>query len=143
MIRWILCLSFLLSHQAVFAKTWRVTVNGRQTIQSAIDAAQAGDTIVVEAGTYKQGNITVSKALTLTGINYPVLDGENKHEIVSIKANYVTVEGFELRNSGRSSMNDVAAIKLYDAQRCVVRNNKLREVFFGIYNNFARNCVIE
>ena len=143
MIRWIVCLTFLLSHQAVTAKTWRVTANGKQTIQAAINAAQASDTIIVEAGTYKQGNITVTKALTIIGKNYPVLDGENKHEIVSIKANYVTIEGFELRNSGRSSMNDVAAIKLYDAQRCTVRNNRLREVFFGIYNNFARNCVIE
>ena len=143
MTRWILCLSFLLSHQAVSAKTWLVTANGKQTIQAAIDAAQAGDTIIVEAGTYKQGNITVTKALTIIGKNYPVIDGENKHEIISVKSNYVTIEGFELRNTGRSSMNDVAAVKLYDAQRCTVRNNKLREVFFGIYANYARNCVIE
>ena len=37
MIRWILCLSFLLSHQEKQKKTWQVTVHGKQTIQELID----------------------------------------------------------------------------------------------------------
>lgn len=138
-----LLLSLACFHQGVYAKVWRVKANGKERIQATVDAAQTGDTILVEAGVYKQGNIIVTKPLCLIGKDFPVLDGEFKYEIFSIKSSDVTVDGFELRNTGRSGINDVGAIKLYDAKRCTVRNNRLRECFFGIYNLHSTDCVIQ
>src|SRR5690242_12524724 len=56
-----------------------------QFIQKAIDYAQNGDTVFVEPGIYKEKNILIQKSIVLKGINFPVLDGESKYEIVSIK----------------------------------------------------------
>jgi nitrous oxidase accessory protein len=145
MIRFACLLILLLPfYQVVSAKVWHVSTNGKlRDIQIAVDAAQAGDTIIVEAGVYKPKNIIITKSLSLIGNRFPVLDGERKYEIISVKSNDVLVEGFEIRNSGHSSYNDVAAIKLYDARRCTIRNNRLLNNFFSIYNLRSTNCVIQ
>src|SRR6476660_9254987 len=44
-----------------------------QTIQEAVDAAHAGDTIKVKAGTYNE-NVDVGKRLTLQGVGNPTVD---------------------------------------------------------------------
>src|SRR5687767_3979484 len=44
-----------------------------ETIQDAVDAARAGDTINVRAGRYEE-NVTVPKKLTIQGNNQPVVD---------------------------------------------------------------------
>ena len=139
------CLLFtlLLFHPGVFAKVWHVSTNGKlRDISTAVKAANAGDTILVEAGTYKTSNVIIDKPLLLKGNGFPVLDGELKAEIIGIKSNDVTVEGFVLRNSGRSSYNDVSAIKIYEMQRCTIRNNKIYESFFGVYCQRATDCLI-
>src|SRR3954464_9256706 len=86
------------------------------SIQKAIDVSQNGDTILVHEGIYKEHTITVDKAVVLKGINYPVLDGENKFEIVAVKANRATVDGFKVQHSGVSSLYDIAGIKIYHAK---------------------------
>ena len=60
---------------------------GTQTIQQTINQASDGDTILVEPGIYHEKNLLVNKAIVLKGINFPVLDGESKYEIISIKSN--------------------------------------------------------
>src|SRR4029078_3591550 len=45
----------------------------RETMQEAVDAANAGDTIKVKAGTYNE-NVEVDKKLTITGIGNPTVD---------------------------------------------------------------------
>src|SRR5690606_132158 len=84
------------------------------TIQQGIDMAAAGDTVLVSEGTYRQGNIVISKSIVLKGINHPVLDGEKKYELLSVRSPNVTVDGFLIRNSGHSSMVDIAGIKIYN-----------------------------
>ena len=79
----------------------------------------------------------------LIGINYPVLDGEKKYEIISIKANGVVVDGFKIMHSGISSLEDLSGIKIYDSRNVVIRNNILEDTFFGIYTQYGINCTIE
>ena len=87
-----------------------------KTITAALAAAIAGDTILVDAGNYKEKNLVIKKSIVLKGMNYPVLDGEKKYEIISITADNVTIDGFVLQHSGVSSMTDYAAIKIYNRQ---------------------------
>ena len=49
------------------------------TLREGIKIAKDGDTILLNKGIYKEGNIIINKAIYLIGIDGPVLDGENKN----------------------------------------------------------------
>ena len=114
-----------------------------KSIRSAILMASSGDTILVDAGTYKEGNLIISKQLTLIGDKYPIIDGQNKYEIFSIKANKVVIDGFKIYHSGTSNLNDYAGIKIYDSREVTIQNNILDDTYFGIYLQYAKNCLIK
>lgn len=128
----------------VEAKTIRV---GRQydvtSIKRAVAMAGEGDTVLVYGGLYREGNIVITKPLVLKGIGGPVLDGVKKFEIISIKSPYVVVDGFHVKASGQSSMQDIAGIRVYNTHHVTVKNNVLEDNFFGIYLQQSKNCVIE
>ncbi len=127
----------------VSAKTWRVNKQGGlSSVQKAVNQAAAGDTILVEKGIYKEKGLLISKALFLKGLNMPVLDGEHIYEIISVKSDQVTIEGFDLCNSGFSGWNDIAGIKIYDSKNVVINSNRLENTFFGIYCQHAVHCTI-
>jgi nitrous oxidase accessory protein len=114
-----------------------------KSIKEAVVAAKSGDTIVIQAGTYREGNILIEKSLTIMGEGAPVLDGEHKYEILTIHANDVTVSGLHLINTGRASMNDVAAIAVEDATRVNIRGNIFENTFFGIHFSNTTQSRIE
>ena len=128
---------------ATSARILRVGKNNEfKSITTALKAAVDGDSIIVSKALYKEGNIIVSKAVTLIGEGLPVLDGELKYEILSIKHDKVTLDGFCVRNSGRSSLNDPAGIKVYDASYVTLENNLLLDNFFAIYIQYGKHCFI-
>jgi len=114
-----------------------------QSIKKAIELSSEGDTIVVSSGNYSEGNIIVNKTLFIKGEGFPVIDGKGKDEIFSIESNGTIIEGFVLQNSGYSSMDDKAGIKVYSSENVVIRNNKLLNTFFGIYLLGSNNCLLE
>jgi nitrous oxidase accessory protein len=138
-------LSFLLFASIFsFARTRKVGDHQEySSIRHAIAESDQGDTVLVEPGFYKEKNIVITKSIVLVGNHYPVLDGENKYEIISVKANNVTVRGFKLIHSGMSSFTDIAGIKIYFGTAVVISDNILEDTFFGIYLLKAVNCLIE
>lgn len=128
---------------SVSARTLRVGATKQfRTVKQALQQAAEGDTVMVYAGVYKEGQIIINKKLVLLGINFPVLDGERKHEIITINANGVVVEGFLFRNSGRSSYNDIAALRIAESRNVIIRNNQFQNSYFGIYSQHATACII-
>ncbi len=113
------------------------------TIKKAVSVAANSDTIIVSSGIYFEKNIIISKSITLIGENLPILDGENKYEIVSIKASNVIFNGFKIQHSGHGTLDDLAGIKIYDSKNVTISNNVLDDTFFGIYVQFGIHCIVK
>lgn len=129
---------------STFAKTLEVCSSCEwTTITAAIKAAENGDQLIIKAGTYKEGKIIVNKSLTIKGEDYPILDGENKGEILTILADNVTIEGLQIQNVGTSYMEDRAGIRIKRAKNFTIRNNRLYNTFFGIYLEHADKGIIQ
>jgi len=118
----------------LFANTIEVGKNKPiNTLRQGIKMAKDGDTILLNKGVYKEGNIIIDKAIYLRGIDQPVLDGDNKHEILTLTGRNILIRGVYFVNAGYSSMNDYAAIKIIDATNIVVEENNISNTFFAIH----------
>ena len=88
--------------------------DGLGAIQGAIDASSAGDLILVRGGIYRE-RIDVNKAVTLQGIDMPVLDGggsEGNESIITLSADGVVLDGFEIKNTSRMSEDGGVGLKV-------------------------------
>ncbi len=142
--RWASLSLFLIVSMSAFSKTWTVDQRGKiQTIQEALRQAAPGDTIRVLPGVYREGNLIVQKPLTLIGIKFPVIDGEDKFEIFTVAAADVSIIGFRLINTGVGSINDIAAIKVLDSKSTHIIGNQFEDTFFGVHLSNSRGCVVE
>ena len=129
--------------QSVTAKT---IVVGRDqlvtSLRTAVAMAGINDTILLKSGTYREGNIIINKQISLIGINQPVLDGENKYEILTVSGRSIVIKGIKFINSGYSSMNDYASINLVDAVGALIENNIIEHSYFAIHVANVRKSII-
>ncbi len=137
-------IALLLFPFMLWANTLKVGKNEQfKTIKEAVAASKSGDTILVQSGVYKEGNINITKPLTLLGINRPVLDGEMKYEILSFRANHIFLKGFKIINSGEDEIENIGAIRLYDSQYSTIENNVFENNYFGVYIQRGFRCLIQ
>ncbi|MFZ1561043.1 MAG: NosD domain-containing protein, partial [Saprospiraceae bacterium] len=113
-----------------------------KSIRSALSYADHLDTIIVHHSQYKEGNIVINKRIALLGEGWPVLDGQHKYEVISIKADNVVFSGFQVQNSGFATLHDPGGIKVYDGIGVIIENNILENNFFGIYIQYGKNCIV-
>ncbi|MFN7065991.1 MAG: nitrous oxide reductase family maturation protein NosD [Aquificaceae bacterium] len=111
-------------------------------IQSAINLAKPGDRIVVKAGSYK-GSIKIDKSLELIGEGEVVIDGEGRHQVITVMADGVKIEGLVIKNSGISYTEDIAGLRVKNSKGCVIRKNKFIANFFAIYLEGVKGCKVE
>ena len=104
-----------------------------KSIKEGIAIAADFDTLLIKKGNYKEFNIVIDKPLTLKGENYPVVDGEDRGEIIRIIADNVTVDGLHIINVGTSYTTDYAAIRVVKSDNFLIQNVVLEKLFFGIY----------
>lgn len=134
MLRILIILPTIVLSTALTARTITVGKNKPVTsLRKALELAKDRDTILVESGIYKEGNILVTKSITLIGQNFPILDGEKKYEILTVSGSNITITGFQFQNCGISAMNDFASVKVIDAKNIQVVNNKVIHSYFGIH----------
>ncbi len=126
------------------SRTW-IVGKGQpfSSINAALKRAINGDTIFVHKGLYKEGTVIVDKAVIMIGINGPILDGQKKYEVVSIKSSFVKFSGFTVQNSGYGTISEPGGIKIYDAHDVTVENNNVQNCFFGIYIQYGKNCIVK
>ena len=114
-----------------------------QSVKKAIALAKAGDTVIVHGGHYKEGTITIDKRLVFIGKGLPTLDGQKKHEVVSIHADSVVIDGFKIIKSAYATITDPCGIKVYNRSHVLIQNNVLDDNFFGIYLQNCQKCTIK
>jgi len=124
-----------------FARTWPVRAGG--SVGQALRLASPGDTVLVAPGVYFEKGLVIEKAVYLKGVGKPVLDGEGRFEVITIKASGVTIEGFVIRHSGYSDWNDLAGIRLASVKHVTIRGCLLEDTFFGLYCQNSDSCVLE
>ena len=140
----LICILFSLLISISNAKTIQVGSSYPvKKIKQALQLAADGDTVIVNSGVYKEGNILINKKIIFLGKNFPILDGQNKFEVVSINADNVVIKGFKIINSGYASLEDPCGIKVYDKSFVKIENNVLDNNFFGIYLQNSKNCLIK
>ncbi len=111
-------------------------------LQTAIDAARPGEVIKVPPGLY-QGNFVIEKSITLEGIDWPIIDGNNQGHVIEVNnAPQVTIRGLVIRNSGTRLDKENAGIVVDKSPGLVVENNRLENTLFGIYIKDSANSRI-
>lgn len=138
----ILILILLVSFKLQAAVLTCGTKTNYPSIQNAINAALPFDTLVIQSGHYKQGNILITKPISLLAKGEVILDGNFKCEIITVKSNYVLIRGFTIKNSSNLSSIDIAGIKVLASQHITIENNKVEKCSFGIYLSNTKQCKV-
>lgn len=112
-------------------------------LQNALDLSEPCDTILVKKGIYRPEVLEVKKSIVLIGQDFPVLDGQEKNELIAIKTNDVTISGFEIINAPFSSSRELAGINAYNASNIHITNNRFNNTCFGIYLANVAHCTVE
>ena len=104
------------------------------TIQEAIDDADDGDTIHVDAGHYLE-NVNINKQLTLVGdsMNSVVQANTSSDHVFDVTADRVNITGFTAAGAAKSG------IYLYEADYCNITYNNATNNEYGIYLDSSSN----
>ncbi|RDY60625.1 nitrous oxide reductase family maturation protein NosD [Flagellimonas nanhaiensis] len=112
------------------------------SVKQGVSLASPYDTLLIKKGTYKEFDIRVDKPLTLLGEGYPVIDGEDQGEIITIVSDDVTVDGLFIINVGTSYTRDYAAIRVIKSKNFKIQHVVLEKLFFGIYLEKATDGIV-
>jgi len=128
------------------------------TIKAAVNDAYDGDTVLVSEGYYAEGEIDIfTDNITLIADGYVTLDGCAENHVLNILANYVVVNGFDIRNASFYGVNvrgygDVITrstvlrngngVRLYSCYDCVLSHNLVSSGGDGIDVEYSSNNTI-
>ncbi|HWR25693.1 MAG TPA: NosD domain-containing protein [Methanosarcina sp.] len=127
-------LSIIVTCSAVSAANLKVDTTaegGYTSIQAAIDAAKAEDTIFISPGIYVE-NLKINKEIRLWSDSRSPEDtviraANPAKSTVEISVNRVSFSGFGIEGS------EVAGISLKGAKNCYVNNNRINGTEYGIF----------
>ncbi len=107
------------------------------SLQAKIDQAKEHARIEIGPGVYKE-RLVIDKPIQLIGQG-AVIDGGGKGHVVEIRADRVRMEGFTIRNSGRTIQD--AGIHIL-GNECEVIRNQLIQVKLGLFLDKASRTTI-
>jgi len=139
----IFLIHILLLLSSVYGGEFKVGKGERFTsIKSALEFASPYDTIMISHDIYKEKNILIEKPITIIGIDFPVIDGEDSCEIFTVVSDSVIIKKIKFINSGVSFIDDNAAIKLDEVNNCIISDNIFEKNFFAVYLAKSSGCRI-
>ena len=145
----ILCSAILVLFSAAYSATLYVGAGqSYTTIQDAVNAASAGDVIIVKDGTYTE-NVNVNKQLTIqseNGYNTTIVVAVSPSDhVFEVTADYVTIEGFTTYGATNSGKAGIYLGSFID--HCTISNNRCGYDYYhrnhyGIYLYRSSNNTI-
>jgi nitrous oxidase accessory protein len=105
------------------------SVKPGDSIQSAINAANPGQIIEVQNGTFYE-SVNVTKPLTLKGVGKPIIDAGGKGSAITISANGSTLMGFTATGSGKDAED--AGIRVLSDGNIIKDNTAINNNNYGI-----------
>ena len=112
----------------------------RPSLQSRLDAAPRGSTVVVPAGLYI-GPLRIRGPLTVIGEPGAIIDGGGAGSVVTVEGADVVFRGFTVRNSGRQVTEEAAGIKA-SGNGHRIEANRVHDVYFGIHVGAGARVVV-
>lgn len=112
-----------------------VIIQANDNLQTAINDAQPGDTLLLAAGTYS-GNIVIDKPLTLMGPTdrSAIILGDTEGRTLWVKAPEVSLRQLTVRGSGLSlSAMDAAIFLDRGADSALIEQNDILDNLIGVY----------
>jgi len=130
------------------------------SIKDALNHADPGDTIEVYSGTYYEHTIVIeTENITLEGISHelgngsdtgkPFIDGPgtDPYDLIAVKADGVTINGFHIENYHGGGTGNVCIGIYHNANKCVISNNDIAHTLssliwiFGSDNKILNNNI--
>lgn len=134
-------LIFWLFHSSLFAAV--ITVSSGDDLQTKLDTAESGDTVLISSGTYN-GNFVVAKGITLTGKDQATINANGSGNALTLLSSDTTIENLRIVNWGRNLTKQNAGIYIdKKAQNLVIRNNYLQGDGFGMWLQKTSGLLVE
>jgi len=129
----VLCLFFLPLFAAAQSPSSDTERSELSELAMLIAKADSGDTVFLEPKTYAVNDLLIEKSVTIDGQNGAALDiGSEGYGLIVMGEN-ITLQNFEIKDSGFGFMDDYAAILVEDSKNIVVENLTLTNNFFAIF----------
>jgi nitrous oxidase accessory protein len=136
----LLILLFLLTNNAAGTT---IRLKPGDSINAAVEKANEGDTLLLGFGEYLEHEIVIRKSLTIQGEGTPVINGQNQGNVFLVAGKNIHFRGIKIINTGKSNIDDSAAIKFFDSENCSVNDVDLENTYFGLHFSNSSNLIIK
>jgi parallel beta-helix repeat protein len=130
------------THTALVANSMTYPVAEGYSIRSGIKNAVEYGTIFVYGSLYKE-RLEIDRPLRLISTSQAILDGGNRESVIQVKANGVTIDGFEIKNSGNSNFIDGGIVVHENADGTIIRNNVIHHCSNAIWLWGSDSAIIQ
>jgi nitrous oxidase accessory protein len=121
----------------------RTVQPGPEDLQTIVDKAAEGDTIVLLPGPHR-GPIRLTRKISIVGEKGAVVTGSNQGSVVTVLAPEAVVQGLIIRGSGADlETMDSGIFVEQSATGAVVEDNRLEGNLFGIYLHGASDSIAQ
>ncbi len=113
------------------------------TLQDAIDKAEAGSVIKLQNGIYI-GKLNITKSLIIKGIGDDVIiKGDGIDDVITIQSDNVTLDNLTITNSGNRIENLDSAILVKNSKNIKIINCKIIDNLYGINLKIVKDSIFK